>query len=176
MEREKREARRPVLNESNTADNIVHTATEISKPHPVYAMESKEPYKAIILPEQSKVADLIREIFTEEPEKAVAVFRAESGLRPQAQGYNCYYYNDAGQRYSTACEPADRANAWSVDCGIAQLNVAGNVCPAEYFDPKWNIEKALEWKYLPNKRAGGTGWGPWVAEAKGRHLQFLAQQ
>lgn len=122
--------------------------------------QSNEPYRAITLPSQKAVAEKIRAVFKEEPEKAIAVFRAESGLRANAQGWNCSY---------GVCEKSDRESALSTDCGIAQINFPGSVCPAESFDPDWNIQKAYEWKYKPN------GWRPWVAEQLGRHLVFLAK-
>lgn len=146
---------------------IVEEALDTIDHSAVYAEEAPEPHRAITLPEQEEIANKIRMVFTEEPEKAVAVFRAESGLRPDAQGWNCHYYRDNGDRYSAACEFSDRGRAWSVDCGIAQLNFPGLTCPAESLEADWNIQKAYEWKYKP------SGWRPWVAEAKGRHLQFL---
>ena len=126
--------------------------------------------KAIVLDWQEKTANKIRATFVEDPETAVATFRAESGLRETAQGWNCYYGG-----ISLPCESGDRDQAWSVDCGVAQLNFPGSVCPAESFNEDWNIQKAYEWKYLPNKKAGGTGFGPWVANTTGRHLVFLTK-
>lgn len=116
---------------------------------------------------KEEVARIVRSVYKEEPDKAVAVFTAESGLNPLAKGWNCYYYREDGSRYSAACEIEDRENAWSVDCGVAQMNVAGKECPAEYMDAKWNIEKSYIWKYLP------SGWRPWVAESTGKWLQFM---
>lgn len=138
--------------------------------------ENKQKTVASTLPWQEDTANVIRRVFFEEPEKAVAVFRAESGLRADAQGWNCTYYRGDGTSYSTACEPGDRHMAWSVDCGVTQLNVQGQICPPEYFNVEWNVQKAKEWKYNPNKLAGGTGWGPWYAERNQRHLQFLVQK
>ena len=120
--------------------------------------------KAIVLGWQEPIAEKIRATFKDESDIAIATFRAESGLRAEAQGWNCSY---------GACRIEDRDKAWSTDCGIAQLNFPGSICPAESFDPDWNIQKAYEWKYLPNKKAGGTGFGPWVAHATGRYLVFL---
>lgn len=118
---------------------------------------------------KEEVARIVRSVYKEEPDKAVAVFTAESGLNPLAKGWNCYYFREDGSRYSAACEIEDRENAWSVDCGVTQMNVAGKECPAEYMDAKWNIEKSYIWKYLP------SGWQPWVAEKTGRWLQFMSK-
>lgn len=123
-------------------------------------------FVAKIEPDQKDVANKVAAIFVEEPNTAIAVFRAESGLRVDAQGWNCYYYDKRGKRYSAACEKADRPNAWSVDCGVAQLNFPGTECPAEAFNADWNIKQAKE-KY------DHRGWQPWVAHANGRYLAFL---
>jgi hypothetical protein len=55
-----------------------------------------------------------------------------------------------------ACKPEDRENAWSVDCGLMQINVKGKECPSELLDIKTNILKA----YAMYKR---RLWSPWVA-------------
>lgn len=88
------------------------------------------------------------------PEKqfqALNVAKNESGLRVDAMGYNCRY-----GEYSQACKAEDRHRAWSVDCGLFQINVIGKTCPTELFDPKVNIEKAV-------KMYNSRGWKPWVA-------------
>lgn len=57
--------------------------------------------------------------------------------------YNCQYVVN-GKKISTSCPPQDYDKAWSVDCGIAQINVAGKVCPEKLFDFRTNIDTALE--------------------------------
>lgn len=121
---------------------------------------------AMVLPSQEEVAQKVKGVFSEDPETAVAVFRAESGLRANAQGWNCHYYNEQGTRYSAACLPQDRANAWSVDCGVAQINTPGNTCPEHLYDVETNLEEAYK-KYVRR------GWQPWVAHNQGKHLVFL---
>jgi hypothetical protein len=81
---------------------------------------------------------------------AIAIATAESGLRADAKGWNCMY----GTK-STACKPEDRGRAWSVDCGIFQLNFRGLDCPPDSMNIDWNIEKAYVWKFKP------SGWNPW---------------
>ena len=123
--------------------------------------------KAVVLDWQEATAEKIRAVFVQDSETAIATFRAESGLRASAQGWNCSY---------GVCSIEDRGKSISTDCGVAQLNFPGSVCPAESFNEDWNIQKAYEWKYLPNKKAGGTGFGPWVAHSTGRYLVFLKKQ
>ena len=91
----------------------------------------------------------------ESPVEIVATFMAESGFRNDAMGWNCIYY-DNGKPYSGACAVQDRERAWSVDCGIAQLNFKGTECPAESFDPIWNLTMARV-KY------DRQGIGAWIA-------------
>ena len=131
--------------------------------------QKEEPYKAIVLPNQEAVADKIRSIFVEEPEKAVAVFRSESGLRAIAKGWNCYYTMESGEKYSAACKPEDREQAFSVDCGTAQINVPGTECPIELLDVEQNIERA----YQMYKR---RGFQPWVAHNNGNYLAFIKNE
>jgi hypothetical protein len=79
----------------------------------------------------------------------VLIFTAESGLKADAKNWNCYYNG-----VSKACRAEDRDQAWSVDCGIAQLNFSGQECPAQSFDPIWNVDRAKE-KFL---RQGKSAW------------------
>jgi hypothetical protein len=104
---------------------------------------------------------LIRKTFPEDPITAVAVFMGESGLNPQAKGWNCWY----GQ-ISTSCKETDRGRAWSVDCGLTQLNFSGQECPPESFNPEWNLQQARN-KY--NKRS----WSPWSAFVRGSYLKHM---
>lgn len=87
-----------------------------------------------------------------------AVFKTESGLNPTAMNWNCYYNGKSKQ-----CKVEDRGKAWSVDCGIAQINVKGKDCPAELFNPEINIAKAYE---MYQKR----GFKPWVSYINDYHL------
>ena len=79
------------------------------------------------------------------------VAKNESGWRHDAMGWNCRYDGK-----SQACKPQDRKNAWSVDCGLMQINVRGTECPKELFDIKVNISKAVA---MYERRS----WSPWVA-------------
>lgn len=84
--------------------------------------------------------------------QALQVAKHESGYRIDAKGYNCRYNG-----VSTACKPQDRAQAWSVDCGIFQHNTPGTTCPKMTW--KENVDKAYKlWK----RRA----WDPWVVAHK----------
>lgn len=110
----------------------------------------------------ARIKSTICDHFGENCPTATAIFIAESGLNPNAKGWNCHY-----GEVSKACKPEDRHLAWSVDCGIAQLNFRGQECPAEAFDYQWNIQKAYEWKFKP------SGWRPWSVFNSGAYLQYL---
>jgi hypothetical protein len=116
--------------------------------------------------QQAQIRATICTYFGDNCRMATAIFTAESGLNPRSMGWNCYYTNAQG-RYSASCKPGDRNLAWSVDCGIAQLNFRGQVCPEEAFDYRWNIEKAYEWKFKP------SGWNPWTVYKTGSYLAYL---
>ncbi len=96
-----------------------------------------------------------------------AVFTAESGLDPLAKNWNCEYWEN-GKKISTSCKPEDREKAWSVDCGIAQLNFAGTECPKESLDPVWNVQMARAKYERQGKRA-------WVASWNDNYKKYLVE-
>jgi hypothetical protein len=93
---------------------------------------------------------------------ALPIFTGESGLGLTEKGYNCYYYRPAGKKYSRACDVKDRHLAWSVDCGIAQINVRGKHCPAHLYTLEGNIAAA---KRLYAERR----WQPWIQYTRGHY-------
>lgn len=105
-------------------------------------------------PSEPSVTDIIKEVFGKDSGVALKVFGGESGLKPDSKGWNCRYNGK-----SQACKVADRHLAWSVDCGVAQINVKGQECPAELIEPRHNIEHA---KGMFDRR----GWCPWVVAKK----------
>lgn len=109
----------------------------------------------------------IDEIFGKDAKIATATFMHESGLVLDKQGYNCHYYNKDGIRYSTSCKTIeDRANAWSVDCGLTQINVKGKVCPSELFTLEGNMAEA-------KKKYKTQGLKAWASYTSGRYKKFL---
>lgn len=93
----------------------------------------------------------IEKQFGSDSKVAKAIFKTESALNPRAKNYNCYYDGK-----SQSCRPGDEEKAWSVDCGIAQINVMAKECPEDLFDYKNNIRVAK--RDLFDKR----GFQPWV--------------
>lgn len=102
---------------------------------------------------------------------AVAVAKSESGLRSNAMGWNCHY-TIQGMKYSKACNPEDRPKAWSVDCGVMQINHIGKTCPAHLFNPDENIKIGKE-KYDNSEKRIGIGFYPWMAFRNNLHLKYL---
>ena len=109
----------------------------------------------------SDIKSLITSYFGSDSVVAHAVFKTESGLNPTAMNWNCRYNGISKQ-----CKPEDRGQAWSVDCGIAQINVVGKDCPKELFNPEENLKRAKE---MFDKR----GFQPWIAFNMGYHLANL---
>jgi len=102
----------------------------------------------------------IRREFGVEGEIALAVFKAESRLKNDAINYNCEGYPNG------ICPKGLEHKAWSVDCGIAQINTLGKTCPKELFDPEVNIKKAKE---MHSKR----GFQPWYTFKDGVYKKYL---
>lgn len=95
----------------------------------------------------------------------LAITEAEAHFNPRAMGWNCKYSKD-GKEYSTACKEADRGKAWSVDCGLMQINVYGQKCPEALFDVKTNVEAGAG-KY---KRQGFGAWSVFKNESYKKYL------
>lgn len=110
--------------------------------------------------ELEQVIGYITKVFQKEgPQvvyQAISVAKNESGWRKDAKGWNCHYLDENGKQYSDACKIEDRPKAWSVDCGIMQINVNGQVCPEKLLTIKHNVNKAYA-MYKTRK------WNPWVA-------------
>jgi hypothetical protein len=108
-----------------------------------------------------RILALINTAFGDEAKVAQAVFYAESHHNPQSMNWNCRYFGK-----SQSCHKGDEAQAWSVDCGIAQINVLGKTCPVELFNPEHNLAIA---KQMYDSR----GWSPWVSHWNGSYLKYL---
>lgn len=106
------------------------------------------------------ITEIVNIYFRNDP-VANAVRMAEGGNNPKAVNWNCHYGT-----VSKACLPADRAKAWSVDCGYFQINVRGTTCPDELFDPIYNVQVA---RSMYERR----GWQPWVAYTSGSYKKYL---
>lgn len=134
--------------------------------------ENKKLKKLIAIPQEQKVALKVCQVFKDDCKTALMVIKAESGLDPRAQGWNCRY-----GPISKACTPLDRWRAWSVDCGIMQNNLVGyKNCPEWAYDVDWGLKTGYA-KYARRS------WQPWVAYTRGKHLahgnwadQLLAKQ
>lgn len=87
--------------------------------------------------------------------QAIHIAKMESGYKHTAVNYNCTYEKN-GAIISTSCSPQDRGRAWSVDCGVFQLNFHGQICPAWTMEYRKNIDHAYG-MYVRR------GFQPWVA-------------
>lgn len=103
----------------------------------------------------------ISKIFGDKASVAKAIIFHESQNSLNAKNWNCMYGNK-----STFCKKEDRPKAWSVDCGIGQINVKGTVCPPELLTLDGNM-KAIEVKYKTQ------GFSAWVSYNTGAYKKYL---
>lgn len=122
-------------------------------------------WETIRLSAKPEIAALVVATFPSDSEEMLAIFMAESGLNKDAVGWNCLY-EEYGSSVSRACKEGDRVNAWSVDCGVSQLNFKGLTCPLEAFDPVWNITVGAKKKY------DSQGKEAWTAYNTGVYLSY----
>ncbi len=102
----------------------------------------------------------------------IAIAYAESRMNENAKGWNCYYNKDETIVYSTrvkgshstGCKKQHRKYAWSVDCGVLQLNTKGQVCPNETLDE--HLEKVAT-------LSKSQGFGAWVAYKNNSYKKYL---
>lgn len=113
------------------------------------------------LTQQERLELRLNEIFGEKVEIAKAVLKHESGLNLNAKGYNCRYNG-----VSKACKYNDRHLAWSVDCGLGQINVKGQKCPPELMTLEHNLN-LIEQKYKEQ------GLNAWVSYKTGAYKKYL---
>lgn len=89
---------------------------------------------------QEQITDVLPKVF-------LKICKAESECNPRAMNWNCYYPDptpaDPKHMKSRACDKPDRLRAWSVDCGLFQINAKGTECPLILFDIKVNISKTV---------------------------------
>lgn len=117
--------------------------------------------------EDKSIPQIVAHFFPENPKTMTAIFMAESSLNEEAVNYNCHAYKN-GHKYSDSCKMLgiDPGKAWSVDCGISQINVKGNTCPKELFNPVTNLSRAVE-KYEKE------GLNAWVVYKNKTYKKFL---
>lgn len=103
---------------------------------------------------KSEIERLICEYFRDDCAVAVAVARAESGLRPDAVGDGAMAYVRDGVEYGKSY-------------GVFQIrHLEGRPEPVKLLDPKFNIEYA----YNLYQR---SGFYPWSAFTNSSYLRFL---
>ena len=100
-------------------------------------------------------------IFGNKTKVAIAVFKAESGLKPDAINYNCIYNGK-----SKSCKKKDQPKAWSVDCGLGQINIKGKVCPETLLTVSGNLQAVQQ---LYEKQ----GLKAWVCYKQGLYYKYL---
>ena len=122
-----------------------------------------------ILPVAKKkdISTLIKQTFPEDPDIALAIAKAESGLNEKSKGWNCEYEVN-GRKVSKACKKEDRGKAWSVDCGVFQVNQRGRECPSHLMTAESNLKIARK-KY----EGRGNTFLAWSAYKNGSYKKHL---
>ncbi len=130
------------------------------------APKKKVAYHKVIPVVTPETKEHIERIFGEKADIATATFMHESGLELDQKGWNCHYYNSEGKRYSTSCKTQDRDKAWSVDCGLAQINVKGTTCPSSLLTLEGNMAEV-------EKRYKTQGLNAWVSYSSGAYKKYM---
>lgn len=103
---------------------------------------------------KERIEEEIRNTFPEEPDLAVAIARAESGLKTVA--YNPEWHRGCQGSY-----------------GVMQLSCLHyKKDPSKLKDVAFNLEKARQ-VYDESKKRTGNGWLPWGAYTNGSYKKYL---
>ena len=96
---------------------------------------------------KESIEDMIKRIFPEDWQLATAIFKAESGLRPDAKG-------DTNTPYPSI--------------GIAQIRMLPErgLNEQDLYDPEYNLEYARQLK-------DASGWFPWSAYKNGSYKKYI---
>lgn len=121
-------------------------------------------------PKDESIETKIRKHFPRSHKTVIAIAKAESNMKIDAVGYNCYY--SGGKATTTpikggskACKVEDRHLAWSRDCGILQINTTAKVCPKETIDE--HLARGAELSRI-------QGLDAWVTHWNGDYQKHLA--
>lgn len=103
----------------------------------VYVREVKPVEATVVEVKEETMEQKIVKHFPRSHKTMIAIAYAESGMKMEAKGFNCYYNDDMTIVYETrvkgshsaACKPSHRKYAWSVDCFALQRNYKGQECP-----------------------------------------------
>lgn len=112
------------------------------------ASASEKPYKPVVTP-KDQVKNMIRAVFGDVSDLAIAVFTAESGLRCYATNHNTNGTTDYGVAQVNSIHMAKFAGRNPLDC-------------------KANIDVAYQ-----IYEGWGHSFAPWVAFTSGSYLKFL---
>ena len=89
----------------------------------------------------------------------LSIVKAESEFNPNAVNYNCIYNG-----VSKPCKKEDRPKAWSVDCGLFQINKKLPKCPAYLFDIDINISQAMNLYFERGFQPWHSSINMWISE------------
>ncbi len=125
-------------------------------PQPHLTKPKVRALKAVVPVDKETVAQKIREVFGADAEVAIAIARAESGLRTEAVGDMSLAFNDNG-------------TIKGMSCGAFQIRVLGNRPTCEQLQ---DLDTNVRYAYGMFK---AQGWSPWSVYHSGRYLAFLTE-
>lgn len=112
--------------------------------------------KAVVPVDKETVAKKIREVFGADAEVAIAIARAESGLRTEAVGDMSLAFNDNGV-------------IKGMSCGIFQIRIIGNRPTCEQLQ---DLDTNVRYAYGMFK---AQGWNPWSVYHSQSYLSYLSE-
>ena len=128
----------------------------------------------IVEPEET-IEEKFQRYFPKSHKTMLAIAKAESGMKMESKGYNCFYNDDMTIVYkervkgshSAACKPSHRKFAHSVDCFILQDNQSkSRECPKDVTVDQ-HLEEMAELSRI-------CGLDCWWAYKNGSYKKYLA--
>lgn len=140
-----------------------------------YISEPKVFMEPVVVEPEPSLEEKIKEYFPRSHKTMIAIAHAESRMRMDAIGYNCYYNADetivyktrVAKSHSAACKKEHREYAWSVDCFALQKNYVGRKTCPEGVTVDMHLREVAELSKVQHFNA-------WVAYKNGSYKKFLA--
>lgn len=140
-----------------------------------YVREQDVFMKPVVVQPEPTIEDKIKHYFPRSWRTMIAVAHAESSMKNDAIGYNCYYKGNTVYTHrvkgavSKACAVKDRPKAWSVDCFVLQKNYPGRKTCPEGVTLDMHLREVAEL----SKKQGLQAWSSYNA---GTHKVYLTSK
>ncbi len=153
---------------------ICFTVSHYTNLDNTYVREPDVFMKPVVVVPEPTLEDKIKEYFPRSWKTMIPIAYAESGMRMNAIGYNCFYNKDETVVYehrvkgshSTACKKEHRKLAWSVDCFALQKNYPGRKTCPEGVTVDMHLREVAELSKVQGLKA-------WSSFNQGKHLAYI---